>query len=91
MHVSAASSTGLRQFPWLRKHAFALHLAGCFLVVTLAVVFVDLFERNGTGGDLIWVANGVLLAYLLLAPRWRWPAYLLTGFLALVFGSRLIH
>jgi integral membrane sensor domain MASE1 len=57
----------------------------------LAVVFVDVFERNRTGGDLIWVANGVLLAYLLLAPHWRWPAYLLTGFLALVFGSWLIH
>jgi diguanylate cyclase (GGDEF)-like protein/PAS domain S-box-containing protein len=68
-----------------------MHLGSCFLLVTLAVVFVDLFERNGAGGDLIWVANGLLLAYLLLAPRWRWPAYLLTGFLALVFGSRLIH
>jgi diguanylate cyclase (GGDEF)-like protein/PAS domain S-box-containing protein len=68
-----------------------MRLGSCFLLVTLAVVFVDLFERNGTGGDLIWVANGLLLAYLLLAPRWRWPAYLLTGFLALVFGSRLIH
>jgi integral membrane sensor domain MASE1 len=27
-------------------------------------------------GNLIWVANGVLLAYLLLAPRRLWPAYL---------------
>ena len=27
--------------------------------------------------NLLWVANGLLLAYLLLAPRWRWPAYLL--------------
>jgi diguanylate cyclase (GGDEF)-like protein/PAS domain S-box-containing protein len=39
----------------------------------------------------VWVANGLLLAYLLLAPRWRWPAYLLTGFLALSVRSMLIH
>jgi diguanylate cyclase (GGDEF)-like protein/PAS domain S-box-containing protein len=91
MQGSAASITRRRQIPWLRKHGFARHLGSCFVLVTLGVVFVDLIERNGTGGDLIWVANGLLLAYLLLAPRWRWPAYLLTGFLALVFGSRLIH
>src|ERR1035437_6532270 len=91
MHGSAASSEGQRHFPWLRKHGYAVRLGSCFLSVTLAVVFVDFFERNGAGGDLMWVANGLLLAYLLLAPRLRWPAYLLTGFLALVFGSRLIH
>jgi diguanylate cyclase (GGDEF)-like protein/PAS domain S-box-containing protein len=76
---------------WLRSPGLAVHLAGCFLFVTLATVFVDIFERNGTGGNLIWVANGLLLAYLLLAPRWRWPLYLLAGFMALVFGSLLIH
>jgi diguanylate cyclase (GGDEF)-like protein/PAS domain S-box-containing protein len=32
---------------------------------------------------MFWVANGLLLAYLLLAPRRRWPAYLAVGFLAL--------
>jgi diguanylate cyclase (GGDEF)-like protein/PAS domain S-box-containing protein len=31
---------------------------------------------------MFWVANGLLLAYLLLAPRWRWPAYLVIGYLA---------
>jgi diguanylate cyclase (GGDEF)-like protein/PAS domain S-box-containing protein len=76
---------------WLRSPGLAVHLAGCFLFVTLATVFVDIFERNGAGGNLIWVANGLLLAYLLLAPRWRWPVYLLTGFLALAFGSIFIH
>jgi diguanylate cyclase (GGDEF)-like protein/PAS domain S-box-containing protein len=83
--------TSRRQVPRLRKHGFAVHLAGCFISVALAVVFVDFFERNGGGGDLIWVANGLILSYLLLAPRWRWPAYLLAGFLALLLGSRLIH
>lgn len=76
---------------WLQRAGLAVHLAECFLLVTLATVFVDIFERSGTGDNLIWVANGLLLAYLLLVPRWRWPAYLLTGFLALIFGSILIH
>jgi diguanylate cyclase (GGDEF)-like protein/PAS domain S-box-containing protein len=39
----------------------------------------------------VWFANGLLLAYLLLAPRWRWPAYLITGFLAFSVRSVLIH
>jgi diguanylate cyclase (GGDEF)-like protein/PAS domain S-box-containing protein len=69
----------------------AVHLAECFLLVTLATVLVDVFERSGAGDNLIWVANGLLLAYLLLAPRWRWPLYLLTGFAALLFGGLLIH
>jgi diguanylate cyclase (GGDEF)-like protein/PAS domain S-box-containing protein len=76
---------------WLRNPGLAVHLAGCFLFVTLATMFVDIFERNGAGGNLIWVANGLLLAYLLLAPRWRWPVYLVVGFLALVCGSLLFH
>lgn len=92
MSRSAASSMSRHKLPWLRKSAFAVHLAACFLFVTLAVVFVGIFERNGwSGGDLIWVANGLLLAYLLLAPRWRWPVYLLAGFLALELGSWMIH
>jgi diguanylate cyclase (GGDEF)-like protein/PAS domain S-box-containing protein len=42
-------------------------------------------------GDLIWVANGVLLAYLLLAPRRLWPAYLAAGLLGHALGSVFIH
>jgi diguanylate cyclase (GGDEF)-like protein/PAS domain S-box-containing protein len=41
--------------------------------------------------DFIWVANGVLLAYLLLAPRWRWPAFLVAGFLGQMAGSLVLH
>ena len=33
--------------------------------------------------NMFWVANGMLLGYLLLAPRWRWPAYLAAGLCAL--------
>jgi diguanylate cyclase (GGDEF)-like protein/PAS domain S-box-containing protein len=77
---------------WLRKHGFALRLLGCFLLVTLASAFVNFFNRgqNGIGADLIWVSNGVLLVYLLLAPRWHWPAFLCAGLAAQIVGGILI-
>jgi diguanylate cyclase (GGDEF)-like protein/PAS domain S-box-containing protein len=77
--------------PWLRKHGYALHLAACFLAVTLASVAESLFKQNGNEENLIWVANGLLLTYLLLTPRRRWPAYALAGFAALVTGSTLLR
>jgi diguanylate cyclase (GGDEF)-like protein/PAS domain S-box-containing protein len=61
-----------------RRHGFVLRLAGCFLSVGLATIFVGLAPEV----NFIWVANGVLLAYLLLAPRKCWPAYLCAGFVA---------
>jgi diguanylate cyclase (GGDEF)-like protein/PAS domain S-box-containing protein len=72
---------------WLRRHLFPLRLALCFLLVMLGTVGVGL----GTQANLIWVSNGLLLSFLLLAPRWRWPAWVATGFLALVTGSALVH
>ncbi len=42
-------------------------------------------------GNLIWVANGVLLTYLLLAPRRLWPAYLCAGLLGHAVGTAVIH
>jgi diguanylate cyclase (GGDEF)-like protein/PAS domain S-box-containing protein len=73
--------------PWLRKHGAVVRLAACFLSVGLASVFVGLAPE----ANLIWVANGVLLAYLLLAPRKRWTAYLCVGFAALVAGSLVVN
>ena len=61
-----------------RRRGFVLRLAGCSLSVGLATIFVGLAPE----ANFIWVANGVLLAYLLLAPRKRWPAYLCAGFIA---------
>jgi diguanylate cyclase (GGDEF)-like protein/PAS domain S-box-containing protein len=57
------------------------------VLVTLGTIGVGL----GSQANLIWVANGLLLTYLLLAPRRRWPAYLATGFAALLAGSTLVH
>lgn len=42
-------------------------------------------------GNLIWTANGILIAHLLLAPRWRWPAYLVAGFAAQFLGGFVLH
>ena len=69
----------------LRKNGFALRLAGCFFSVVLASVFVGLAPE----ANFIWVANGVLLAYLLLAPRKRWPAYLCSAYVAQLIGGLL--
>jgi diguanylate cyclase (GGDEF)-like protein/PAS domain S-box-containing protein len=62
-------------------------IAGCFLSSLLASYFVGLEIRI----NVIWVANGLLLSYLLLAPRWRWRAYLLAGFAGQVASSFLLR
>ena len=62
-------------------------MIGCFCSVFLATFWIGL-ENNG---NLIWFANGTLIAYLLLAPRWRWRAYLLTGFAAQFLGGTILH
>jgi len=75
---------------WLRKHGAGLRLAGCFLFVFLVTGFTLTLNRMEGWANLIWVTNGLLLAYLLLAPRWRWPAYLATGYAAQAAASVLI-
>lgn len=74
-----------------RHWNLALSLASCFVCVLLGTLLMSLFSHaaNGTGGFLFWVANGTLLAYLLLVPRWHWPAYLMVGFAALLGGAAL--
>ena len=75
-----------RPAPWLRKQAFPVRLAGCFLFVALATVFVGFAPEDNP----IWVANGVLLTYLLLGSRRRWAAYLGAGFAAQLVGGRMV-
>lgn len=84
MSYSASIAEGVFRLE-RRQTQFALRLGGCCLTVTLASVFVGL----DVGSNLVWVANGVLLSYFLLAPRWRWPAYLAAG-LAGEFAGVLI-
>lgn len=61
-----------------RWRGFALRLACCFLFEFGTTVFVGLAPE----ANFLWVANGVMLAYFLLAPRRRWPFYFGAGFLA---------
>jgi diguanylate cyclase (GGDEF)-like protein/PAS domain S-box-containing protein len=85
LRPSAASFAHLRL---VRRpgRSYALRVAGCFLTSVLATVFVGLEVES----NLIWVANGVLLSYLLLAPRWRWPAYISAGFLGQLVGTLIV-
>lgn len=76
----AGSPFGTR---WRRKNGDAMRLVACFLCIAFASAAIPAVERWNPENNLLWVANGMLLAYLLLAPRWRWAAYLATGFLAL--------
>jgi diguanylate cyclase (GGDEF)-like protein/PAS domain S-box-containing protein len=85
-----AKAASIGNHPWLqrlRKHGLSLRLAQCFLFVTLATVFVR-FAPDAN--HLLWFANGVLLAYLLLAPRKNWLAYMCAGFAAQAVGSVLV-
>jgi diguanylate cyclase (GGDEF)-like protein/PAS domain S-box-containing protein len=87
----ARRSAARKRLPWLRRYKFALRLAGCFVAVTLTAALVEVLNRGETGAYFIWVANGLLLAYLLLAPRRRWPAYLCAGFAAYLAAALLVN
>jgi diguanylate cyclase (GGDEF)-like protein/PAS domain S-box-containing protein len=48
-------------------------------------------EQEGSVPNQLWIANGILLAYILLAPRWRWPAYVAIGCAAQYIGNTLVN
>src|SRR5271169_3063396 len=76
---SRIESLNRRWCPW-RYRSYALVFV-CFLLELFSTVLV------GMGNNVIWVSNGLLLAYLLLAPRWRWSSYLAAGFAGQFLGS----
>ena len=87
---SEPASAARQAFPrWPRAFRFYTRLAACFFLVALASLLPSFLELGGEGAYKVWIANGVLLSYLLLAPRWRWTAYLSVGFVALVAGELL--
>jgi diguanylate cyclase (GGDEF)-like protein/PAS domain S-box-containing protein len=55
-----------------------------------AAEIVGILQQWRPETNLVWIANGLLLSYLLLAPRRDWPAYLATGFLALSIRTLLM-
>ena len=73
-----------------RRHGFALSLSACFVLVALAAGFVSSLHKSNSPPLLLWLSNGILLAYLLVVPRWRWRAYLVVGFLAILTGTSAV-
>ena len=67
-----------------------MRLTGLFVYVTLSILCIGHLDRTEIGTNIIWMANGLVLAFLLLAPRWRWPLYLIVGFVSMFLGSVLI-
>jgi diguanylate cyclase (GGDEF)-like protein/PAS domain S-box-containing protein len=90
LHASPSHTGHLSQGRWWRKHAYPIRLIFCFVSITVATVYVKFFERSGPTVNLIWVATGLWLTYLLLAPRWHWRGYLVAGAAAMTLGSALI-
>ncbi len=85
MHRGLIRVGGLSKPSWWRRWAPLARVAGCFTSVLMATFLVSLRPQS----NLIWVANGLLLSYLLLAPRWRWPLYFAAGFTAQFAGAIL--
>ncbi len=75
---------------WMARARLILNPLVSGVAVGLATAFVVWNEPPNPGTDLLWIANGVLLGYLLLAPRRRWPVYLTAGLIAQIVGSSLI-
>ena len=80
---SNADSTNRRS--WFGRHQSDLILSSCFLLQCASSLIVGLRPEI----SVIWVANGLLLAYLLLAPQWRWPWYFATGFAGQFAGAMM--
>lgn len=71
----------------LRRSWRVIRSLSCFISVFAATIFIGLENSEGQ----MWFANGLLLAYLLVAPRWRWRRHIVSGFLAMLAGGLLIH
>jgi diguanylate cyclase (GGDEF)-like protein/PAS domain S-box-containing protein len=82
--------TGKARIGWWRTYGYALRLAGMFLCVTLSIACAPSFDKTTGGNNIIWLSNGLVLAFLLLTPRWRWPTYVGLAFPAMLLGSMLI-
>ncbi len=91
MHESSSHVEKLSGAGSVRPFRRAFRLPGCFLSVLLSVVTVGLFGKTSSGENIIWLANGLILAYLLIVPKWRWRFYLVASAAGLIVGSALIH
>src|SRR5579871_887272 len=69
------------------RYSVPVRLLCCFLLVGAATLFGGSINR----GLYLWVANGVLLAYLLLVPRKGWLPYLGAALLAEIAVAPFMH
>src|SRR5947209_481073 len=70
---SKIETSSLRAF-W-RRYRWRGSLVICFLLEMTSALVVGLQPQI----SVIWVSNGLLLAYVVLAPRWRWRWYFAAG------------
>lgn len=80
--------TGRSQRSWREpaRHGGVVRVAGSFAVILAASLVMGLEDC----GRLVWFANGLLLSYLLLAPRWLWKRYCIAGFVAILAGGFVV-
>ena len=83
-----ALMSGRPRSSWLHRHGVTLRLTLCFFSVYATTVLVRFMPETN---HMIWFANGVLLAFMILAPRRRWPAYLIAGLSAQLAGSMVFN
>jgi diguanylate cyclase (GGDEF)-like protein/PAS domain S-box-containing protein len=61
------------------RRGVAIRTLGCMSMVSLATILIRFAPQSN---HVIWIANGILLAYLFMTPRRLWPLYLAAGFAA---------
>ena len=80
----------LLNFGWMKKYGSGLNLAWFFLWILASSSLLSVFERDPVSGiDMFWIGDGLILTFLLIVPRNRWPAYFATAFVALFIGDAL--
>jgi len=95
MRFRAIGSGWLRNVTEMTSEALALTPAEILRVLTISllVAFAACAGMNMVGSKLVsafWPANGLLLAFILTAPRRHWPIYLLAGAIANVVVHRIV-
>ena len=75
---------------WWRANGLMVRAFSLFCLVALSIACDVAFEKDANGNNIVWFANGLTLAYILLAPRWRMVPYLLSGLAGMVAGSCIV-
>lgn len=84
LHIQRSSPAIKRSGPVLRPGVrLFFRLFGCFAFSAAATALAGPALQNNS----VWASNGLLLSYLLLAPRRRWFAYASVGLVAQIFGG----